>query len=42
MFKVTKNGINRLDIELSGKLDTEEMIVPWMSLSKSRMILKMA
>ncbi len=25
MFKVTKNGINRLDIELSGKLDTEEM-----------------
>jgi len=25
MFKVTKNGVNRLDIELSGKLDTEEM-----------------
>ncbi len=25
MFKVTKNGSNRLDIELSGKLDTEEM-----------------
>ncbi len=25
MFKVTKNGINRLDIELSGKLDAEEM-----------------
>ena len=25
MFKVTKNGINRLDIELSGKLDSEEM-----------------
>jgi len=24
MFKVTKNGINRLDIELSGKLDAEE------------------
>jgi hypothetical protein len=25
MFKITKNGINRLDIELSGKLDAEEM-----------------
>jgi len=25
MFKVTKTGTNRLDIELSGKLDTEEM-----------------
>lgn len=25
MFKVTKNGINRLDIELRGKLDSEEM-----------------
>ena len=25
MFKVTTNGINRLDIELSGKLDAEEM-----------------
>ena len=25
MFKVTANGINRLDIELSGKLDAEEM-----------------
>ena len=25
MFKVTKIGINRLDIELSGKLDAEEM-----------------
>jgi len=25
MFKVTANGANRLDIELSGKLDTEEM-----------------
>lgn len=25
MFKVTKKGNNRLDIELSGKLDTEEM-----------------
>lgn len=25
MFKVTKNEINRLDIELSGKLDAEEM-----------------
>jgi hypothetical protein len=25
MFKVIPNGINRLDIELSGKLDTEEM-----------------
>jgi len=25
MFKVTKNRINRLDIELSGKLDAEEM-----------------
>ena len=25
MFKVTKNGVNRLDIELSGKLDAEEM-----------------
>jgi hypothetical protein len=25
MFKVIQNGINRLDIELSGKLNTEEM-----------------
>ena len=25
MFKVIPNGINRLDIELSGKLNTEEM-----------------
>ncbi len=25
MFKVTKTGMNRLDIELSGKLDAEEM-----------------
>lgn len=25
MFKVTKLGINRLDIELSGKLNSEEM-----------------
>ena len=25
MFKVTQNGMNRLDILLSGKLDTEEM-----------------
>ncbi|MFC1749834.1 STAS/SEC14 domain-containing protein [Pseudomonadota bacterium] len=25
MFKVTKNGMNRLDIEMSGKLDTESM-----------------
>ena len=27
MLKVTKNGINRLDLELSGKLDAEEMKV---------------
>lgn len=27
MFKVTQNGTNRLDIELSGKLDSEEMKV---------------
>jgi len=25
MFKVIKNGMNRLDIEMSGKLDAEEM-----------------
>jgi hypothetical protein len=25
MFKVIQNGMNRLDIELSGKLDAEEM-----------------
>jgi hypothetical protein len=25
MFKVTPKGMNRLDIELSGKLDTDEM-----------------
>ena len=25
MFKVEQNGLNRLDIQLSGKLDTEEM-----------------
>ena len=27
MFKVTQNGENRLDIELSGKLNSEEMTV---------------
>ncbi len=27
MFKVTQNGINRLDIELSGKLDAKDMRV---------------
>ncbi len=27
MFKITQNGINRIDIELSGKLDSEEMKV---------------
>jgi hypothetical protein len=27
MFKVTQNGKNRLDIELSGKLNSEEMTV---------------
>lgn len=27
MFKVTQNGENRLDIELSGKLNSEEMAV---------------
>lgn len=27
MFRVIKNGLNRLDIELSGKIDTEEMRV---------------
>jgi len=25
MFKIIPNGVNRLDIELSGKLDGEEM-----------------
>jgi hypothetical protein len=25
MFKIMQNGVNRLDIELSGKLDAEEM-----------------
>jgi hypothetical protein len=25
MFKVTQNGLNRIDIELSGKLNSEEM-----------------
>ena len=25
MFKVTQNGVNRIDIELSGKLDSEDM-----------------
>jgi len=25
MFKVIQNGVNRLDIKLSGKLDTEDM-----------------
>ena len=25
MFKVTQNGMNRLDIEMSGKLNPEEM-----------------
>jgi hypothetical protein len=27
MFKVEQNGMNRLDIQLSGKLDTDEMII---------------
>ncbi len=27
MFKVTQNGMNRLDIEMSGKLDAEKMKV---------------
>ena len=27
MFKVTQNGENRIDIELSGKLESEEMMV---------------
>ena len=27
MFKIKQNGVNRLDIQLSGKLDTEEMKV---------------
>ena len=27
MFKVTQNGPNRLDIELSGKLNSDEMMV---------------
>lgn len=27
MFKVIKNGTNRLDIEMSGKLDAESMKV---------------
>ncbi len=27
MFKVIQNGMNRLDIEMSGKMDTEEMKV---------------
>ena len=27
MFKVIQNGMNRLDIEISGKLDAEEMRV---------------
>lgn len=27
MFKVEQNGTNRLDIQLSGKLDTEEMSI---------------
>ena len=25
MLKIMQNGVNRLDIELSGKLDSEEM-----------------
>jgi len=25
MFQITQNGVNRLDIRLSGKLDAEEM-----------------
>ncbi|MCK4503734.1 MAG: STAS/SEC14 domain-containing protein [Desulfuromonadales bacterium] len=39
MFKVTKNGINRLDLELSGKLDAEEMKIALAELvSKSEKI----
>ena len=37
MFKVTANGINRLDLELSGKLSAEEMKVALTELvSKSK------
>lgn len=37
MFRVIPNGINRLDIELSGKLNTEEMKIALDELeSKSR------
>ena len=39
MFKVIRNGENRLDIELSGKLDSEEMKVAFDELvSKSENI----
>jgi len=27
MFKIEQNGMNRLDIEMSGKLNSEEMII---------------
>ncbi len=41
MFKVEQNGVNRLDIQLSGKLDTEEMKVALDELvSKSKEIEK--
>ena len=41
MFKVTQNGNNRLDIELSGKLNSEEMKIALDELvSKSKKIQK--
>ena len=42
MFKVTPNGKNRLDIELSGKLDAEDMKVALDELVRSRKISKTA
>ena len=42
MFKVMPNGKNRLDIELSGKLDVEDMKIALDELSVSRKISKMA
>jgi len=41
MFKVEQNGTNRLDVQLSGKLDTEEMKIALEELvSKSKEIEK--
>lgn len=42
MFKVIPNGINRLDMEMSGKLNSEDMKTALDELVSKSKILKMA